>query len=173
MVSHAPYAAYSAICRQELANGSGVALIVQGQGGASISLWSPRDDRYEEQTVWGTDPLHLGGETRIVYIGRRFIMVNSKRTETLAAWVRATRAPDDVRAAELTREIRRRFGVQAVEVFFGVGPDFWDTAEFPIVVPALGMGGNSLACNGTQAQRMYCLDSGIGKVECELRHGDR
>lgn len=171
--SHSPYSVYMGICAKETAREYGVALVVQGQYGASVTSWSPRGDKYEERTIWGADPMSLDNETRIVYIASRSTLVEGRQIETPVVWVTTAGPINRVRAVGLTRELKRRFGAHTISMYLGTNPHFWDTSQFPMVVPAFGVAGKSHACEGVKEPRMYCADTGIGEVQCGLRTGDR
>lgn len=135
-----------------------IAYIIQNVRGASLSLWVPATNLYSERRIWGSGPVRLDSYSQIVHIAPDRISLSNDACDGLKVYVWQEGSPISIdRANELYLLALRKLQVGCLELFVGSMPLFWESLEFPMLVPAFGKVGLDRILATTEVKYLHCV----------------
>jgi hypothetical protein len=134
----APLSFYQREFWEEFPGLSGMSYIIQSDRGAAAVLWQPRSGSYETRKIRGEDTIRLADGSEIIAIGPGAAGNGEANPNVARVWVWAKREVDEQSALKVAAMVREVLGVTAIQLVVGTHPYLWQTAGFPIAVPAFG-----------------------------------
>lgn len=135
-----------------------VAYIIQNVRGASLSLWVPATNLYSERRIWGSGPARLDSYSQILHIAPDRISLGNDACDGLKVYVWQEGSPISIdRAKELYLLALKNLQVGCLELFVGSIPLFWESLEFPMLVPAFGKVGIDRILATTEVKCLHCV----------------